>query len=118
MPHPWLDSYPEGIPVEVDVHAFDSLASLIDHNCRRHADRPAFTLLGTSLGYRDLGKATQRFAGWLQAHSGLQPGDRVGIMLPNLLSFPVALYGILRSDMIGVTINPAVYAARIAPSIT
>jgi len=106
----WLDSYPEGMPQEIALDAQRSIPRLLAAACRDHADRPAFHSLGRTLSYRELDDLTARFAAWLQ-QLGLGRGERVAIMLPNLLQYPVALYGVMRAGLVVVNVNP-LYTAR------
>ena len=94
--------------------AFDadqSLAEMLIAACARHGDRPAFTNLGRSLSFREIDRQSADFAAWLRHGLKLAPGERVAIMLPNVLQYPVALLGLLRADLIAVLVNP-LYTAR------
>ena len=107
----WLDSYPAGVPDEIELDPAESLVDLFDQSCVRFADRPSFTNFGRTITYAQLDDMTRRFAAWLQTDSGLSRGDRVAIMMPNLLQYPVALFGTLRAGMVIVNVNP-LYTAR------
>ncbi len=107
----WLRSYPEGVPAEIDLEAFRSLPHVFAESVRRFGDRPAFANMGKVLTYRQLDEASLAFAGYLQGVLGLKRGDRLAIMLPNLLQYPVALYGALRAGLTVVNVNP-LYTAR------
>jgi long-chain acyl-CoA synthetase len=107
----WLPQYPEGIPPEVDVKAYASLKEILEKSCARFADRPAYGNMGVSITYRELDRASRDFGAYLQKVAGLQRGDRVAIMLPNLLQYPIALFGALRAGMTVVNTNP-LYTAR------
>jgi long-chain acyl-CoA synthetase len=94
--------------------AFDadqSLAEMLIAACARHGDRPAFTNLGRTLSFREIDRQSADFAAWLRHGLKLAPGERVAIMLPNVLQYPVALLGLLRADLIAVLVNP-LYTAR------
>jgi long-chain acyl-CoA synthetase len=106
MRHPWLDEYPEGVPAEVDIGVHASVPDLLTASCRRFAELPACSNLGVSLSYRDLDRLSAQFAAWLQQVARLDKGDRVALMLPNLLQYPVSLFGVLRAGMIAVNVNP------------
>jgi len=106
MDKPWLAQYPAGIPAEVDIDKFASLKDVLAASCARFADLPAFNSMGTVLTFRQLDEASRAFAAWLQKVAGLQRGDRVALMLPNLLQYPVALFGVLRAGMVVVNVNP------------
>lgn len=99
------------MPAEIDISRFASLKDLLEQSCERFRDRPAFTNLGVSLSYDELDRRSQAFGAWLQHEAGLQRGERVAIMLPNLLQYPVALFGALRAGMVVVNVNP-LYTAR------
>ena len=107
----WLKHYPQGIPAEVDVHRFASLKEMLEQCCERFRNRPAFTNLGVSLSYDRLDRLSRDFGAYLQQGLGLQKGERVAIMLPNLLQYPVALFGALRVGLVVVNVNP-LYTAR------
>ena len=102
----WLKNYPPGVPAEVDVHEFASLPAVLKRSCQRFADLPAYSSLGATVTYAELDRLSGAFSAYLQTVLGLKRGDRVAIMLPNLLQYPVALFGILRAGMVVVNINP------------
>ncbi|MCO5100096.1 MAG: AMP-binding protein [Burkholderiaceae bacterium] len=106
MIRPWLDQYPRGVPAEIDAGKFESLADLLGSCCRRFADLPAYESMGTVLTYRQLDEASRAFASWLRNDAGLGRGDRVALMMPNLLQYPVALFGALRAGLVVVNVNP------------
>lgn len=101
----WLASYPPGVPSEIPASAHASLVELLEKSCAQFADRKAFSSMGTSLTYRELDAETRAVAAWLQSR-GLEKGDRVAVMMPNILQNPVAVYGILRAGMVVVNVNP------------
>jgi long-chain acyl-CoA synthetase len=101
----WLASYPPGVPSDIPVSAYTSLVELLEKSCAQFADRKAFSSMGKSLTYRELDIETRAIAAWLQSR-GLEKGDRVAVMMPNILQNPVAVYGILRAGMIVVNVNP------------
>ena len=101
----WLASYPDIVPAELPPLEHASLVELLEESCARYADRPAFTSMGKSITYRDLGTQTRKIAAWLQS-LGLQKGDRVAVMMPNVLQNPVTTYGILRAGLVVVNVNP------------
>lgn len=106
----WLKHYPAGVPAEIDVFRFASLKDMLEHSCARYQKRPAFTHMGVALTYGELDRLSRDFGTYLQV-IGLRRGDRVAIMLPNLLQYPVALFGALRAGMVVVNVNP-LYTAR------
>ncbi len=103
---PWLAQYPAGVPAEIDVGRFGSLTDVLADSSARFAGLPAFSSMGTVMTYRQLDEASRAFAAWLQKVAKLQRGDRVALMLPNLLQYPVALFGVLRAGMVAVNTNP------------
>jgi long-chain acyl-CoA synthetase len=107
----WLKNYPPGVPATIDAGEYTSLVDLIAQACARHAASPAFTNMGTTLSYAGLESGSRAFAAWLQHDSGLARGDRVALMMPNILQYPIALLGVLRAGMVVVNINP-LYTAR------
>jgi long-chain acyl-CoA synthetase len=107
----WLKAYPEGIPATIDPDKYTSIRQLFDEACSKFRDAPAFTNMGTTLTYAQLDAQSRAFAAWLQHRSGLALGDRVALMMPNVLQYPVALFGTLRAGMVVVNTNP-LYTAR------
>ncbi|MDF3981131.1 AMP-binding protein [Luteibacter sp. PPL201] len=103
---PWLDHYPEGVPAEVDVATYRSVAAVFEASCETFSDRPAFRNFGHTLTYRQVDELSRAFAGYLSGELGLKKGDRIAIMLPNLLQYPVALFGALRLGLTVVNTNP------------
>ncbi|NKJ38843.1 long-chain fatty acid--CoA ligase [Rhizobium sp. SG570] len=101
----WLASYPDIVPAELPPLEHTSLVALLEESCARYADRLAFTSMGKSITYRDLDTQTRKIAAWLQS-LGLQKGDRVAVMMPNVLQNPVTTYGILRAGLVVVNVNP------------
>jgi long-chain acyl-CoA synthetase len=102
----WLKEYPQGIPAEVDIHEYSSLRDIFEKSCRKFADLPAYGNMSVSMSYRELDQLSRDFAAYLQNDLGLIKGDRVAIMLPNLLQYPVALFGTLRAGLTVVNVNP------------
>ena len=106
----WLQSYPPGVPPEVDLKRLSSLAELVEHACTAYRELPAYEQFGATLSYGQLDELSRAFAAWLQS-VGLAKGDRIAIMLPNCLQYPVALFGALRAGLVVVNTNP-LYTAR------
>ncbi|HQR10375.1 MAG TPA: AMP-binding protein [Casimicrobiaceae bacterium] len=102
----WLKSYPPGMPAEIDPDLFLSIKDLIEKITVKYAGRPAFHNLGRTITYGELERLTREFAGFLQGLPGMAKGDRVAIMAPNILQYPIALFGILRAGMTVVNVNP------------
>jgi long-chain acyl-CoA synthetase len=107
----WLKNYPPGVPADIDADHYHSIPDLFEEIVARYADKPAFHSLGRTLSYAELDKLSRDFAAFLQGLPGMGKGERVAIMSPNLLQYPVALFGILRAGMVVVNVNP-LYTAR------
>ena len=109
----WLPQYPPGVPADIDPFEIDSLKSLIEDACERYADRDRLS----QHGHRDqLSRARARsraFGAWLQQRAGLKSGDRIAIMLPNLLQYPIAMFGALRAGLTVVNTNPLYTATEL-----
>ncbi|MGJ7039675.1 long-chain acyl-CoA synthetase [Shinella sp. BE166] len=101
----WLASYPEGMAGEIAPLGHASIGALVESCCARYADRPAFTSMGKTLSFKDFEAASAKIAVWLQAQ-GLEKGDRVAVMMPNILQNPVIIFGILRAGLVVVNVNP------------
>ncbi len=108
----WLQHYPPGIPdsIEEQARSYPSLLSVFERSCAEFADRTAYISMGRRMSYRELEQHALALAGWLQ-HAGVRKGDRVALMMPNLLQYPISLYGVLRSGATVVNTNP-LYTAR------
>ena len=102
----WLQHYPAGIAAEIDQTEITTLRDVIEHSCREFADHTAFSNLGTELSYREMETLSGDFAAWLQQHAGLRKGDRIALMMPNVLQYPLALYAALRAGFVVVNVNP------------
>ncbi len=114
----WLKHYPAGVPSEVDPNLFPSLKELFESACRKHAGAPAFTNMNATLSYAQLEELSRAFAAWLQNKAGLVPGDRIALMMPNVLQYPVALFGALRAGLVIVNTNPLYTATELAHQLT
>src|SRR5438067_5200067 len=107
----WLRTYPPGVPAEIDVTTYASTNDILAQACRKFAHLPAFRNLDTTLTFGHVDALSRDFAAWLQSRPGLQKGSRVALMMPNVLQYPIALFGVLRAGMIVVNVNP-LYTAR------
>ena len=110
MHRPWLVQYPQGVPAEVTADAYPSLVALMQESFERHRHLPAYRFMGRTLTFGELDEQSRALAGWLQAQ-GLQRGDRVAVMLPNVPQYPIAVAAILRAGLVVVNVNP-LYTAR------
>ena len=102
----WLKSYPAGVPADIDPEHLRTLVDLIEQSCAAHADAVAYVQMGHSLTYRRLEQLSRDFAAFLQKKAGLGKGERIAIMLPNVLQYPIALFGALRAGLTIVNTNP------------
>ena len=106
MDKPWLNSYQDGVPAEIDLNQHPSVVDIFAKACNNYADLPSFTNFGKTINYRELNDYTNHFASWLIHEAGLKKGDRIAIMMPNLLQYPIAVFGALRAGLIVVNTNP------------
>ncbi len=107
----WLQHYPANVPHDINPNEYASLRELIDKGCLEHADKPAYSNMGTTLTFRELDARSRAFGAWLQREAGLKKGDRIALMMPNILQYPIALFGALRAGLTVVNTNP-LYTAR------
>jgi len=110
MQKPWLDNYPPGVPANIDFNGYHSIVDVLEQSCSKYADRMAYHNMGAELSYAELEYLTRNFAAALQ-NMGMQQGDRIALMMPNILQYPVALFGALRAGLVVVNTNP-MYTAR------
>ncbi|ACA30926.1 long-chain-fatty-acid--CoA ligase FadD [Histophilus somni] len=106
MQKPWFQNYPEGSPLELDTSKYESLLDMFDKAIREHPDRPAYVNMGQVLTFRKLEERSRAFAAYLQNELKLKRGERVALMMPNLLQYPIALFGTLRAGLVVVNVNP------------
>lgn len=106
MDKPWLNSYPPGMPSEIDTSQYNSVVDIFLESTRKFADSPAIYNMGKSISYGELDRLTQYFASYIQHKTNLEKGDRIAIMMPNLLQYPVAVFGALRAGLVVVNTNP------------
>jgi long-chain acyl-CoA synthetase len=107
----WLNEYPAGVPHTLDLDPDESMVDIFDAACQTYQDQPAFSNFGATISFTELDDQSARFAAYLQGLPGLNRGDRIALMMPNLLQYPVALFGVLRAGMVIVNVNP-LYTAR------
>src|SRR5256885_11944474 len=101
----WQKNYPPGVPTEIDVTKYASLVALLEESFAKYRGRRAFICMDKSISYSELDDMSRDFAAYLQ-HSGLKFGDRVAVMMPNVLQYPVAIAAILRAGLVVVNVNP------------
>lgn len=102
----WLNRYPADVPAEINPDRYQSLIDMFEQAVGRYADNPAFINMGKTMSFRKLEERSRAFAAYLQQGLGLKKGDRVALMMPNLLQYPVAMFGVLRAGMVVVNVNP------------
>ena len=107
----WKDKYPAGIASEINPDQYPNIQVVLKESCQRFADKPAFSNMGKTITYGELYELSGTFAAYLQQHTDLQPGDRIAVQLPNVLQYPVVVFGALRAGLIVVNTNP-LYTAR------
>ncbi|BAU73127.1 long-chain-fatty-acid--CoA ligase FadD1 [Metapseudomonas furukawaii] len=107
----WKDKYPAGVPAEIDPDQYPNVQAVLKASCQRFADKPAFSNLGKTLTYGELYRLSGAFAAYLQNHTDLKPGDRIAVQLPNILQYPVVVFGAMRAGLVVVNTNP-LYTAR------
>jgi len=107
----WKDKYPVGIAAEINPDQYPNIQAVLKESCQRFADKPAFSNMGKTITYAELYELSGNFAAYLQQHTDLQPGDRIAVQLPNVLQYPVVVFGALRAGLVVVNTNP-LYTAR------
>ena len=107
----WVKEYSKGVPAEIDLSRYTSIPDIMEKAYAKFGPRPAFHQMGKSITYDELSTMSKRFGSYLQNELKLQPGDRVALMMPNILQYPIALFGILSAGMVAVNVNP-LYTAR------
>jgi len=103
--HPWLESYPEGVPAEIDLSEYSSILDIFNQSCDKFRDRVAYVNFDKELTFGELDRLTTDFAAWLQS-KGLVKGDRIALMMPNILQYPVAMFGAMKAGLVIVNTNP------------
>lgn len=107
----WLKQYPKGIPNEIDPDRYNSIVAMVEESFAKYKDKPAFANMGTTLSFGEIDNYSRAFGDYLQNQLGMKKGDRIAIMMPNLLQYPIALFGALRAGLTVVNVNP-LYTAR------
>lgn len=102
---PWTKFYPAGVPANINPEEYKTLREYIMKKCKEHANRKAFSCMGKELTFKDIDKLSDQFGAYLQSR-GVEPGDRVALMMPNLLQYPIALFGCIKAGIIIVNTNP------------
>ncbi len=107
----WKDKYPAGISADIDPDAYPNVLAVLKQSCQRFADKPAFTNMGKTLTYGEMYELSGAFAAYLQEHTDLQPGDRIAVQMPNVLQYPIVVFGAIRAGLVVVNTNP-LYTVR------
>ncbi|MEM6638542.1 MAG: AMP-binding protein [Pseudomonadota bacterium] len=102
----WLKSYPKGVPADIDLSEYRSLKDIIESSCRKFSGLTAYSNFGKTMSYAELDQASAAFGAWLQHEAGFSKGDRVAIMMPNIMQYPIAVFGTLRAGCVAVNVNP------------
>ena len=102
----WYQNYPKGVPATIDVENYKSIAEMIEATVKKFGNKPAFTNMDVTYDYNEIDRLSDFFASYLQNHCGLKKGDRIAIQMPNLLQYPVALFGALKAGLVVVNTNP------------
>ncbi len=108
---PWLSSYPKNIPATINVDEFPSIVAVLKNACDKYSDNPAFSNFGKTISYAEMDRLSTQFANYLLHDLKLKKGDRVALMMPNILQYPIAIFGVLRAGLTVVNTNP-MYTAR------
>ena len=111
QPDFWDDKRPAGVANQVDLTAYRSVVEVFERSCKKFADRPAFSNLGVTLSYAEVERQSAAFGAWLQQNTDLKPGDRIAVQMPNVLHYPIAVFGAMRAGLIVVNTNP-LYTVR------
>ncbi|MCZ6880093.1 MAG: AMP-binding protein [Gammaproteobacteria bacterium] len=102
----WLNNYPPGVSEEIDLDSFSSLKDLVEKSCKTYSSQPAFSNMGREMSFGELDQKSRYLAAYLQKVAGLVKGDRVALMMPNILQYPIGIAGVLRAGLVGVNVNP------------
>ena len=109
--YPWFKQYPEGVPTKIDPNEFGSLVEILERSFKEYGSKPAFYNLKTTLTFSQIDHQSRKFASFLQNNLGMKKGDRLALMMPNILQYPIALFGALRAGIVVVNVNP-LYTTR------
>ena len=104
-PRPWLKNYPSGVPANINPDAYGSLVELFEETFEKYRKKSAFSCMGKELSFDQLDKQSRQFGAYLRSR-GLEPGDKIALMMPNMLQYPIALFGALRAGLVVVNTNP------------
>ena len=107
----WNDKRPAGVANQIDLAEYKSVVEVFERSCKKFADRPAFSNMGVTLTYAELDRLSAAFGAYLQKHTDLKPGDRIAVQMPNVLQYPIAVFGAMRAGLIVVNTNP-LYTVR------
>ena len=102
----WLKNYPPGVSEEINLDSYSSLKDLVETSCKKYSSQPAFSNMGREITFGQLDQKSRYLAAYLQKVAGLVKGDRVALMMPNILQYPIAIGGVMRAGLVGVNVNP------------
>src|SRR5690606_21085598 len=102
----WKDKYPAGVSAEIDADAYPNVLAVLKDSCQRFASKPAFSNMGKTLTYAEVYELSGAFAAYLQKHTDLKPGDRIAVQMPNVLQYPIVVFGAMRAGLVVVNTNP------------
>ncbi|HLP93337.1 MAG TPA: AMP-binding protein [Saprospiraceae bacterium] len=105
MEKPWLHHYPAGVPANINPDQYTRVIDMVEESFKKYADKPAFIFMGKTMTFRELDEKSTAFGAYLRSR-GLEPGDRVALMMPNLMQYPIAMFGVLKAGLILVNTNP------------
>ena len=105
MERPWLSLYPAGVPANINPDEYARVIDMLDATFKKYADKTAFVFMGKSLTFGEVDRLSQQFGAYLRSR-GLQPGDRIALMMPNMIQYPIAMFGALRAGLVLVNVNP------------
>ncbi len=103
---PWFDSYPKGVPTEINPDIYQNVADILEESMKKYANNPAFIHMGVTVSFKEIDVLSKNFAAYLQNKTDLRQGDRVAIQMPNMIQYAVAMFGVLRAGMVVVNTNP------------
>ncbi|MBD64704.1 MAG: long-chain-fatty-acid--CoA ligase [Halobacteriovoraceae bacterium] len=106
MSYPWYSSYQEGVPQEINLNEYSSIVDVLEQSFKNYSSRKAFSCMGKSFTYSEIDELSRKFASYLQNDLGLKKGATVALMMPNILQYPIALFGALRAGMVIANVNP------------
>ena len=102
---PWLKNYPANMPANIDPDLYPNLLTILEETFNKYRHKMAFTCFGKEMSYDEIDRYSKQFAAYLHSR-GLEPGDKIALMMPNILQYPIVLFGVLRAGLVIVNTNP------------